>query len=124
MQEIVMNHTDHEYYANFESLEKLFDGDEESLKEIFSAYLLDIPKKMKGIRSDCENRWWAEAGKKVHQIKPFYGYASNRETELLLQELQNDLVNATADFDFESRLIPLESKTKRIVAMLRDRFAI
>jgi HPt (histidine-containing phosphotransfer) domain-containing protein len=119
-----MNHTNQEYYSNFDSLEKMFDGDAESLKEIFSIFLKDVPTKIKGIRVDCENKQWAAAARKVHQIKPFYGYSSNKETERLIEELEKDLINAAGDFDFENKLILLELKTECIVEVLRTKFII
>jgi HPt (histidine-containing phosphotransfer) domain-containing protein len=122
MKDLVMNETNNESHSNFDALEKLFDGDEQSLREIFAIFLQDVPKNMKNIRVDCEGGDWAAAARKVHQLKPFYGYAGSKEMELLVEELQHDLLIATYHFSFEKKLTLLEVKTESIIEMLRDRF--
>jgi HPt (histidine-containing phosphotransfer) domain-containing protein len=110
--------------SDFSSLEKLFEDDEESLKEVFYIFLQDVPKNLAGIRSDCEGKDWGAAAKKAHQLKPFYVYAGNKESEQLLETLHDEFESVTPGYDFESKLVQLELKTEMIVGRLKHRLGI
>lgn len=122
MQDLVMNEASNGCHSNFEALEKLFDGDEESLREIFTIFLQDVPINIKSVRACCEQGDWTAAARKVHQLKPFYGYAGGKGIELLVEGLQHDLLIATYHFSFEKKLTLLEIKTESILEMLKERF--
>jgi HPt (histidine-containing phosphotransfer) domain-containing protein len=110
-----------EQVDDFDSLGKLFGGDEESLREIFKTFLEEAPKNLAGIRLDCKNKNWTAAGRKAHQAKPFFGYAGDDETVQLLETLQREWEKATPAHDFESELRALEAKTEMLVEKLKDR---
>jgi HPt (histidine-containing phosphotransfer) domain-containing protein len=110
--------------ADFEALENLMGGDVESLREVFKAFLDEVPKNLIGIRIDCEKKDWLAAQKKVHQIKPFYGYAGDVATEQLAEEWQHELEGATDTYRYQTKLAQLEESTRVIIESVKNRLGI
>jgi HPt (histidine-containing phosphotransfer) domain-containing protein len=115
---------DQDKFDDFDALAELLDGDEDSLKEVLKTFLQDVPAHVKAIETDCEIMDWAAAKKRVHQIKPFYGYVGDHITMKLLEDWQQELEKADSSYNFKGRLMQLEVSTRTIIKRLKERFNI
>jgi hypothetical protein len=106
----------------FGSLLTLLDGDEEALKTILKAFIEDVPENVSGIRIDCENKNWLAAKRKVHHIKPFYGYAGDQKIIALLDKWLLEFEDAPTTFDFRNDLQKLEFTTHALILKLKSKF--
>jgi HPt (histidine-containing phosphotransfer) domain-containing protein len=110
--------------SDFELLIELFEGNEESLKEVISIFLKDLPISILKIKSDCKNGDWTAAKGVAHQMKPFYGYSGNQKAISLLEQFQLELESASAPYDYTSLLDQIEAITEDMIKKLGDRFRV
>ena len=109
-------------------LRNLLGGKEESVVEILSIVISQIPPSLIEIRSLLEKQDWDALRNKVHAIKSYYGYVGNDKLYNMLDEWDAALTRNQPGIDHQGIMAKLEIKSEaileRIQQMLLNNFAI
>src|SRR5689334_5287409 len=109
-------------------LRNLLGGKEESVVEILSIVISQIPPSLIEIRSLLEKQDWDALRNKVHAIKSYYGYVGNDKLYNMLDEWDAALSRNQPGIDHQGIMAKLEIKSEaileRIQQMLLNNFAI
>ena len=109
-------------------LRNLLGGKEESVVEILSIVMSQIPPSLVEIKSLLEKQDWDALGNKVHAIKAYYGYVGNDKLNHMLDEWDAALTRNEPDIDHQGIMAELETKSEailqRIQQILLNNFAI
>lgn len=112
-----MNITQNQSLVDLTSLRELLGDHEESIREILSMFVANIPGSLTEVRSLFEKQEWDALRKKVHSIKSYYGYVGQVELNEKLSTWESDLASGKGQ-DGEPFLISLEEKSDLILKEL------
>lgn len=101
-------------------LRNLLGGKEESVVEILSIVVSQIPPSLAEIKSLLEKKDWDALRNKVHAIKSYYGYVGNDKLYQMLDEWDAALTRNQPGIDHQGIIAKLEVKSEAILERVQQ----